>query len=337
MFEMCSQTQLRGDSKSMKLILSHASALDFIRTSRWRRDRLRRSKVQSLADCAHSLSEIEQIRIPAFDQTTRQLEVLVGDVSKAQRSKDHICRVLKTPPIRGMFCEIDEGAYITSPEMTFVQMATRLSEIDLILLGMEFCGTYAPCPYGNRYDERPPVSTKEKLLNFCERAKGMRGTVTASKALRWVVDGSNSPAESALVLYLCLPVRRGGYGFKYPDMNPTTPLGKRASRMFGHPTMRCDLHWVDERVALEYDSDQEHLTSHSASTDALRRNVLGYKDVTVITVRKPMIVSPKAFDDVARQLAKALNQRLRPRNLEFTRARSDLRLELFPWLTTDWW
>ena len=194
----------------MKLILSHMSALDFIRANRWRRGELKRSRIHSLADCANSLSKVEQIRIPAFDQTARQLEVLVGAESKAQRSKDHICRVLKTPPIHGMFCEIAEDAYITSPEMTFVQMATRLSMINLILLGLELCGSYAPCPYANRYDERPPVTSKEKLLGFCERAKGIRGVAAASKALRWVIDGSNSPAESALMLYLCLPVRLGG-------------------------------------------------------------------------------------------------------------------------------
>ena len=83
---------------------------------------------------------------------------------------------------------------------------------------------------------------------------------------------------------------------------------------------------------MEYDSDQEHLTSQSAARDAGRRNVLGYKDITVITVRKPMIASPGAFDDVARQLARQLGRRLRPRDIEFTQVRADLRIALFPWL-----
>ena len=199
---------------------------------------------------------------------------------------------------------------------------------------MELCGTYAPCPYSDRFDERPPVTSKSKLLSFCSRAAGVRGAATARKALRWVVDGSNSPAETALVLLLCLPVRMGGYGFAFPDMNPKTPLGVRASRMHGYSSMRCDLHWVEAATVIEYDSDQEHLTSQSASRDAGRRNVLGYKDITVITVRKPMIASPGAFDNVAIQLAHQLKRRLRPRDLEFTQARADLRVALFPWLKT---
>ena len=151
------------------------------------------------------------------------------------------------------------------------------------------------------------------------------------------MDNSNSPAETALVLFLCLPVRLGGYGFEYPNMNPTTPLGKRASNMLGHPTMRCDLHWVDQGVVVEYDSDQEHLSSQSASKDATRRNVLGYKGTSTITVRRPMISAPNAFDGVARQLARALGRRLRPRDMEFTSARRDLRFELFPWLQAGSW
>ncbi len=316
----------------MKLILSHSSALDFIRANRWRRGDLPPARLRMLDDCACSLAEVHSIRIPAFDQTNTQLEVLVPTTAMAQRSKEHICRVLKAPVIPGMFCKIDKNAYITSPEMTFVQMATRLDFVDLILLGMELCGTYAPCPFANRFDERPAITTKERLINFCHRAAGIRGTATAKKALNWIVDGSNSPAETALVLYLCLPVRHGGYGFEWPDMNPVTPLGKRASNMLGHPTMRCDLHWVAKHVALEYDSDQEHLSSQSASQDARRRNVLGYKNVTVITVRKPMIASVIVFDDIARQLARALGRRLRPRDIEHTAIRSDLRIRLFPWV-----
>lgn len=319
---------------SMKLVLSHTSALDFIRAERWRRGELQPARVTTLADCASSLAEVESIRIPAFDQSQGKLEVLVDSPDKACRSKDHICRVLLAPPISGMFCKIADRAYVTSPEMTFVQMANRLDFLDLVRLGMEFCGTYAPCPFSNRFDERQPVTSRNRLMSFCNRASGTRGAATVRKALRWVVEGSNSPAETALVLYLCLPVRMGGYGFALPDMNPETPLGVRASKMHGYNTMRCDLHWVEAATVIEYDSDQEHLTSQSAARDAGRRNVLGYKDIAVITVRKPMVASPGQFDNVARQLARRLGRRLRPRDLEFTPAREDLRIALFPWLKT---
>ena len=320
----------------MKLVLCNSSALDLIRVIRWRGGEFKTAQLKTLEDCANSMREIERIAIPAFDQTDDQLEVLVHAPAKAQKSKHHVCRVLTVQPVHGMFCKVADDAYITSPEMTFVQMANRLPLLDLVLLGMELCGTYARCPGSDRFDERPPVTSTARIEAFCRRAQGVKGAASALKAAKWLVNGSNSPAETALVLFLCLPVRLGGYGFKFPDMNPTTPLGERASRMLGHPTMRCDLHWVAEAVVVEYDSDQEHLSSRSASKDALRRNVLGYKGITVLTVRNPMIVAPKSFDDVVKQLAKALGRRLRPRDLEFTSARADLRMRLFPWLQVGW-
>lgn len=318
----------------MKLVLSHSSALDLIRASRWSRVKLQPVTLTTLTDCVGSLEGVESIFVPAFDQSRRRLEVLVGDEAKRGQSQDHICHILKVQPIAGMFCKVGKNAYVTSPEMTFLQMTSRMPLVNLVMLGMEMCGTYASSPYGDYVDERPPITSKKRLLSFCDRARkaGIRGATAALDALRWVVDGSNSPAETEVVLFLCLPVRLGGYGFKYPDMNPETPLGRRESKMLGQPRMRCDLHWVLERVVIEYDSDQEHLTSQSASKDARRRNVLGYKNVTVITVRNPMITEPRAFDDVAVQLAKALGRRLRPRDLEFTKARLELRFALFPWL-----
>ena len=317
----------------MKLILSHTSALDLIRELRWRHGDMRPASIRTLSDCACSLKDIRSIQIPAFDQSQEQLEVIVDSTKKSRQSKEHICHVLKSPLLTGMFCKVGRNAYVTSPELTFIQMATRLETIDLIRLGMELCGTYAPCPYSDRFDNRPPVTEKERILSLCERAQGLHGSAAAARALRWVLDNSNSPAETALVLLLCLPVRLGGYGFECPNMNPETPLGKRNSTMLGRQEkMRCDLHWVDQRVVVEYDSDQEHLSSQSASQDAARRNVLGYKDIEVITVRKPMIESPRAFDSVAKQLARALGRRLRPRDREFTQARADLRIKLFPWL-----
>ena len=120
---------------NMKLVICYTSALDFIRAERWRKGSLHVANIRTLADCASSLRDVERIRIPAFDQTRKQLEVLVPSTAKACRSNDHICRVLKAPVIHGMFCGIAKNAYVVSPEMMFLQMATRLSFVELLKLG----------------------------------------------------------------------------------------------------------------------------------------------------------------------------------------------------------
>ena len=326
-----------GYPLDMKLVLSHTSALDLIRTLRWRGKELQPAYVRTLDDCACSLGDIQKIVVPAFDQSTERLEVLANTNAHQQKSRDHVVRVLKVQPIAGMFCKVRDKAYVTSPEMTFVQMATRLDIIDLLLLGMEFCGSYAYFPNSTRSDKRPPITSKRRLVGFCSRAAsaGVRGATTALKAARLIVDNSNSPAETSLVLYLCLPVRMGGYGFPYPSMNPEDRLGKHASSVYGYSSMRCDLHWIDEHVVVEYDSDQEHLSSQSASNDARRRNLLNYKDTTVFTVRKPIIASQVAFDAFVKELAPSLGRHLRPRIMEFTKVRFELRNALFPWLANQ--
>ena len=134
------------------------------------------------------------------------------------------------------------------------------------------------------------------------------------------------------MLYLCLPVRLGGYAFPLPDLNPTMNLGKRAARMLDYETMRCDLHWTKRHVAIEYDSSEEHLNPRTAAQDARRANTLRYKDIRLISVTPQMITDHAQFDGVARQLAKALGLRMDSRKLIYSKARRELRGQLFFWL-----
>ena len=250
-------------------------------------------------------------------------------------SKVHKCHVLTGNIPQGAFWRIGDNVYAASPELLFVEMATRLPFIDLILLGLELCGTYtlrADGAFG--FENCPAATTRKQLASFTERAKGMRGATTARSALRWVIDGAHSPMESALMLFLCLPVRLGGYAFPFPDLNPEVKLGIRAAHMLGQDDIRCDLHWLKKHVVVEYNSTDVHLNPHTAAKDALRSNTLQYKDHTVISVTPYMIANHVQFDGVARQLGKALGVRIDSRKLLYSKARRELRVQLFPWLTT---
>ena len=127
-------------------------------------------------------------------------------------------------------------------------------------------------------------------------------------------------------------MRLGGYGFPLPSLNPGKPLGTKATRMLQQEEIRCDLHWMKERVVVEYDSSLEHLNPTTSSRDSQRKNTLGYEKVQVITVTPHMIARPAEFDWVAVQLARALHKRLQPSALVLSQARSELRWQLFPWL-----
>lgn len=318
----------------MKLVLSHETALSHLRAHRERgRDRIEPARIRTLNDCACTLKQVEQFPLPFLVDNEHTIHVLVPAPAMQCKSKVHTCHVLACEIPQGAFCRIGEDIYTASPELLFVEMATKLSFIDLILFGLELCGTYTLLANGKRgFYNCPAAATKRQLASFAERAKGMRGAAIALRALRWVIDGSNSPIESALMLYLCLPIRLGGYGFPPPSFNPKTKLGKRAHMMLDYETMRCDLHWINKHVVVEYDSSQEHLNPQTSAEDWRRSNVLQYKDISKITVTPQMITNHTQFDVVARQLAKKLGVRMTSRKLLYSKARRELRNQLFFWL-----
>lgn len=318
----------------MKLVLSHETALSHLRAHRERgRDSIAPARVRSLQNCACSLSDIESFALPFLVDNERKLHVLVPTLAMKHKSQTHTCHVLTGEIPQGSFWRLEEGIYVASPELLFVEMTTKLSLVDLILFGLELCGTYTLRADGEPgFSSAPAATSKKRLRSFVERAKGMRGTAIAQRALKWVRDGSNSPMESALMLFLCLPVKMGGYAFPLPDLNPPTTLGKKAAKMLDQYSMRCDLHWVKERVAVEYDSSEEHLNPRAAAQDAQRANILQYRDIDVISVTPQMISDHVKFDSVARQLAKALGTRMGSRKLLYSQARRELRSQLFFWL-----
>ena len=321
--------------RSMKLVLSHETALSHLRAHRERgRDAISPSRIRTLDDCACSLRQVEMFSLPFLVDNEQTLHVLVPSLAKKQKSKAHTCHVLTSDIPVGAFWKIGDAVYVASPELLFIEMATKLPFVDLVLLGLELCGTYTLHSGGQSgFEGCPTATSKKRLLSFVQRAKGMRGAAIAQNALRWVVDGSNSPMESCLMLYLCLPVRIGGYAFRLPDLNPTTELGKKAAPMLDYDSMRCDLHWVKERVAIEYDSSDKHLKPRERAQDARRANTLRYKDIDLITVTPYMIADHRQFDGVAKQLAKALGVRMDSRKLLYSKARRELRDQLFPWLS----
>lgn len=318
----------------MKLVLCYETALSHLRAHRERgRERLEPSRIYTLNDCACSLRQIESFNLPFLVDNEHTIHVLVPSREKKHKStKVHTCHVMTGDIPRGAFCKIGAGVYVASAELLFVEMASKLSLIELILFGLELCGTYTRHSNGSGFENCPVATTRNRLRSFAEHAKGMRGAAIALRALRWVIDGSNSPMESALMLFLCLPVRLGGYAFPFPNLNPSMNLGKKASRMLDYDFMRCDLHWVKKHVAIEYNSSQEHLTPRATAQDARRANTLRYKDIDLITVTPQMIADHVQFDGVAKQLAKALGVRIDSRKLLYSKVRRELRDQLFPWL-----
>ena len=229
-------------------------------------------------------------------------------------------------PIQGSFVRgYGDGLLIASPELAVLQLALRLSMPKLTELVCELCSTYyydlAEVPQLTRGDDglrtqlerrecafsnRPvPISCLRAMKWFADKASGSTAGRAMARAVRYAVDGSASPMETALALMFALPKSVGGYGLPKPQMNRVLAVDRETGRV-----RVVDLFWPQANVALEYDSDAFHAEREKLRHDAVRRNQLESCSVTVLTATAEHLSSLAALDELARQIARALGCRL---------------------------
>ena len=160
----------------------------------------------------------------------------------------------------------------------YLQLGAELEFLELLSVGMELCGSYSKwaldsgrpeAPYGrdsksarNYTYDLPPVMNANRMEAFVERMKGQRGAVGARATLRWLLDGSASPMETATYLLLCLPRRVGGYGLPKPLLNPLLKISGPSGTKERYP----DLFWLGANIDVEYNSDEDHSGECAFST-----------------------------------------------------------------------
>ena len=111
---------------------------------------------------------------------------------------------------------IQEGLYVCSPGLCFLQHAAWLDVFGLTLLGCELTGAYAlqaASSYG--VAARPALTSVNAMEGLLGRSAGVAGIRLAREALRYVLPNAASPMEARLGLMLSMPRRLGGYGFPH--------------------------------------------------------------------------------------------------------------------------
>lgn len=316
----------------MDILIGYESALDYWRTvgPNYLRGYDARQAATRRARRALTSSErptlSEGNRRPAG--CTLPLCTLVGSVDVRTRTPAVLSSFCSVLPERS-FVDAGEGFLMSTPEFCFLQMANRLSLARLIMLGYELCGTYVLVDKGPAPRRDAPLTTVAKLRTFVEGASNARGRKKALRALRYVLDRSASPMESALAMLLCLPYGLGGYGLPEPRLNYRVDVPPSFRAMADRKHCVCDLCWPESKLAAEYDSELHHADLERRESDARRRSTLITLGFTVVTVSKGQVMDSGAFNRLAHQLAKRLGKRLRYVDPGFTRAHLELRAELF--------
>lgn len=290
------------------------------------------TRVRSLAGGAPSAAKIRMFESEHPDLSLETIDVLVqyGDQRAVPHTKNH---VRSSPFPDRSFYRLDDGMYVSSPELCLLQLATKLSEPQAVKLALEMCGSYAIDVHDEEmgFCKRPPLTSASKLKAYASRLHRQNGGAKALHHLRYVADNSASPRETALCMLLCLPPRFGGYGLALPELNKRIELNPKEQLVLGSRYFECDLYWADKRVAVEYDSAQYHTAQEKQERDAIRRNLLEHMGVRVITATRKQVSSEGQFDKLARQIARAVEKRLRAPKKEHVAERSALRKVVFDW------
>ncbi|WP_206109812.1 hypothetical protein [Parafannyhessea umbonata] len=152
------------------------------------------------------------------------------------------------------FVTIEPSVRLSTPEFTYLQMATVISLPRLASYACEIVEGYSLNQGGRSFHARPPLTNLGLLAPYLSKCAGARGVCGARKTLSYAVEGFRSPAGTSLALLLTLPARLGGYGLPTCASNHRIDLAESWERYLRTPYLPADLAWPTEMVAMEYDN-----------------------------------------------------------------------------------
>lgn len=223
---------------------------------------------------------------------------------------------------------IDRGVFAVSPELLFVQLACREDFVGLLLLGYELCGCYAVRrDIQGGLTQRHPLCSPASIARTMSASGSIRGKDVARRALPYLRVGSGSPMETRLVLLWCLPMKYGGYGLPFPELNKRLDLGRDGALLWGGKNA-FDLVWEDAGLVVEYDGS-DHDAPGARGRDSLRRDALVAAGYSPIIVTKEHLTSITSTFALSKVVAKKLGVYLRFRTPDFNEKHRRLWLRLF--------
>lgn len=210
------------------------------------------------------------------------------------------------------------GENVASPELVFLQLASKLDIHRLILLGMQLCShpPGKPCL---------AITTKQKLKKFIEKAQGYNGRRKASRALKYIENGSASIMESLSYMILSLPIALGGYGLKGITLNYEIKLGGEGVNRLGQNRCFIDLYFKSEKIAVEYESYAFHGSPYEHGRGMIRATILERQGISVMPLTTIQLYNKEACKDFAFNLAVRLNKRVQIRSKKFNHMHDSIR------------
>ena len=181
------------------------------------------------------------------------------------------------------------------------------------VVACEFAGTYrlGGAERDTRYQVTPLMSTAS-LNAVIAQLEGTANKTRTAEVAMLMLEGSASPMETALALFLTLPVNMGGMGLPHPELNAAVDVSDVRGSLSDRDTVTPDALWRDQRVCLEYDSSAFHEKQGPAQLDrdARRANILTACRYSVLRVTPGIIRTVADTELLAQQVAALLGVEL---------------------------
>ena len=238
----------------------------------------------------------------------------VSKRGERSRKKDKITSLCKLElPANAVVSK--NGLLVASPELVFLQLASKLDIHRLILLGLQLC-SHSP---GNTPEA---ITTKQKLETFLSKTPGHNGHRKALRAVRYIENGSASVMESIVYMILSLPHALGGYGLDGAVFNHEIKLKDEAAKRLGQKHCFMDLYYKNARLAVEYESFAFHNSPSEQGKDSMRSAIIERQNIEVMHLSTIQLYDKNACMDFAFNLASRLGKRIQIRTKKFDKMHS---------------
>ena len=315
----------------MGVILADISAFEYWRRFEGPIDLCRKAPVGLASAKARDTyrpwsSEIGELTQRGFAFLSSPVHIMVPDAAMRLRNENVVNHVCSAAILRSELIVAGHGIYVASPRLCLAQLASRLLRPRVARAAFELCGSYREEADGLR--EALPLVSPESLRTLPASLRRVRGSAALGATAKYVLPGSASPMESALVVLLCFPSEFGGYEFPPPVLNKRIDVGSSIRDVTRSSYFKPDLYWPEARLAVEYDSKQFHSNPDKIAADAARRNALLHMGIEVVTVSADQIMNAARFDEVAKIIGRRIGKRMRYRGKAMADKRYRLRRDL---------
>lgn len=311
----------------MPICLSHQSALELFRLIDEKLLRgLSQPRAGRLESCglAHAYEELQSFGI--VESLSRPVHLLVSRAGAPRRRKGivrHLCNA--ELPSRAIW-KLSDELNVVSPAFCLMQSLTYLSEVEAALVAFEFCGSYclAKASDGSRelFDRTFSLTSRQKIENLVDSLAGAHGAKTLRAMTSYLKDGSESPMETAMAMMLTAPTRIGGMGLKGAALNKEVATADGVKRI--------DLLWSKRKLGLEYQGVDFHEGWSKRIKDDQRRNAISAQGITILPVYFQDLATPRMFDLLVDDIAKAGGFRVRITMKDFRYRQMLLRSKVLP-------